>query len=132
MEFIKYLTGIYDCNVNFYQCLKRIQWGESSGKLFDYLFERTQVGVANFSVSKWSLFEAHPHISEVGRQRGTAVYAALLQRSGKEAVLPSPPPLRTARETFASSSSSLSNAPFRTRFHFGVFLVVKLLVTGRM
>ncbi len=38
--------------------------------------------------------------------------------SGKEAVLPSPPPLRTARDSFPSSSSSLSNAQGRTRFRY--------------
>ncbi len=47
-------------------------------------------------------------------------------------MLPSPPPLRTARDTFASSSSSLSDAPFRTRFHFWASLAVNLLMAGRM
>jgi hypothetical protein len=47
-------------------------------------------------------------------------------------VLPPSPPLRTARETFASSSSSLSNALFRTRFHLGVPLAMKLLMAGGM
>jgi len=38
--------------------------------------------------------------------------------SGKEVALPSPPPLRTARDSFPSSSSSLSNAQGRTRFRY--------------
>src|SRR5271165_4631129 len=37
------------------------------------------------------------------------------QVSGKEVTLPPPPPLRTARESFPSCSSSLSNALRRTR-----------------
>jgi hypothetical protein len=37
--------------------------------------------------------------------------------SGKEAVLPPPPPLRTGLETFASSGSSLCSAPCGTWFH---------------
>src|SRR5208337_2237439 len=36
-------------------------------------------------------------------------------RSGKEVTSPPPPPLRTARESFPSCSSSLSNALCRTR-----------------
>src|SRR5262249_8222249 len=39
--------------------------------------------------------------------------------SGKEAALLSPPPLRTARESFDSSRSSLSNAILGTRFRYG-------------
>ena len=37
------------------------------------------------------------------------------QVSGKEVTSPPPPPLRTARESFPSCSSSLSNALRRTR-----------------
>src|SRR5208337_1477084 len=37
------------------------------------------------------------------------------QVSGKEVTSPPPPPLRTARESFPSCSSSLSNALCRTR-----------------
>jgi len=47
-------------------------------------------------------------------------------------MLPSSPPLRTAREAFASSSSSLSNALFRTRLHIDFSLAVKLLVACGM
>ena len=50
----------------------------------------------------------------VGLDRDTArphsLRSARFRMSGKEAVLPPSPPLRTARETFVSSSSSLSNA----------------------
>jgi len=42
---------------------------------------------------------------------------AIVMESGKEAVLPPPPPLRTGREPFNSSSSSLCSAPCRTWFH---------------
>jgi hypothetical protein len=52
--------------------------------------------------------------------------------SGKETMLPSSPPLRTARESSPSSSSSLSNALERTRLHFGVSLAVELLMAGWM
>src|SRR5947208_17084347 len=52
--------------------------------------------------------------------------------SGKEATLPSSPPLRTAREGSPSSSSSLSNVLERTRLHFGVSLAVELLMAGGM
>src|SRR5437763_12071663 len=47
-------------------------------------------------------------------------------------MLPSSPPLRTARESSPSSSSSLSNALFRTRLHFGVSLAVELLMASWM
>src|SRR5260221_297704 len=49
-------------------------------------------------------------------------------RPGKETMLPSSPPLRTARESSPSSSSSLSNALERTRLHLGFPLAVELLV----
>src|SRR3954447_7692951 len=52
--------------------------------------------------------------------------------SGKEVTLPSPPPLRTARECFHSCSSSLSNAPLGTRLTHVQTLAVNLLVTVRM
>jgi hypothetical protein len=52
--------------------------------------------------------------------------------SGKEAALLSPPPLRTARESFDSSRSSLSNALLGTRFRYRQTLTVNLLVTNRM
>jgi hypothetical protein len=58
--------------------------------------------------------------------------SARFQLSGKETMLPSSPPLRTARESSPSSSSSLSNALFRTRLHFGVSLAVELLMAGWM
>src|SRR5437660_6062348 len=56
----------------------------------------------------------------------------IIRQSGKEAMLPSSPPLRTARESSPSSSSSLSNALERTRLHFGVSLAVELLMAGGM
>ena len=40
---------------------------------------------------------------------------SFVSQSGKEVTLPPPPPLRTARESFPSCSSSLSNALRRTR-----------------
>src|SRR5258708_36634045 len=43
-------------------------------------------------------------------------------------MLPSSPPLRTARESSPSSSSSLSNALERTRLHLGFPLARELLV----
>ena len=41
---------------------------------------------------------------------------AKFQTSGKEMMLPSPPPLRTRRASFPAARSSLSNAFHRTRF----------------
>src|SRR5258708_28395456 len=58
--------------------------------------------------------------------------AKLVRLSGKGTMLPSFPPLRTARESSPSSSSSLSNALERTRLHFGVSLAVELLMAGWM
>ena len=52
--------------------------------------------------------------------------------SGKEVTLPSPPPLRTARESSPSCSSSLANALGRTRFLDGFALAVNLLVAMRV
>jgi hypothetical protein len=52
--------------------------------------------------------------------------------SGKEAALLSPPPLRTARESFNSNRSSLSDALLGTRFRYRQTLAVNLLVTNRM
>ena len=45
--------------------------------------------------------------------------------SGKEVLLPAPP-LRTARDSFPSCSSSLSDARCQTRFHHGEALAVDL------
>jgi hypothetical protein len=42
---------------------------------------------------------------------------AIVLESGKEAVLPPLPPLRTGLEIFASSGSSLCSAPCGTWFH---------------
>ena len=66
-----------------------------------------------------------PHVEEIPRsanqrsESGPGRPGRLLpQWSGKEVTSPSPPPLRTAREDFPSCSSSLSNAPCKTRlFH---------------
>jgi hypothetical protein len=52
--------------------------------------------------------------------------------SGKEAALLSPPPLRTAREPFDSSRSSLSNALLGTRFRHCQTKAVNLPVTNWM
>src|SRR5213594_1571847 len=54
----------------------------------------------------------------------------LLGWSGRRTVLPLPTPLRTVRESFPSYGSSLSFAPFGTRFRYGQFLAVGLVVTG--
>jgi hypothetical protein len=52
--------------------------------------------------------------------------------SGKEAALLSPPPLRTARESFDSSRSSLSDALLGTRFRHSQTKAVNLPVANRM
>src|SRR5271166_7161200 len=52
--------------------------------------------------------------------------------SGKEVTSPPPPPLRTARESFPSCSSSLSNALCRTRLSHIYLLAVDLLMAVRM
>src|SRR5208337_2313059 len=52
--------------------------------------------------------------------------------SGKEVTSPPPPPLRTARESFPSCSSSLSNALCRTRLSHISLLAVDLLMAVRM
>ena len=52
--------------------------------------------------------------------------------SGKEAASLSPPPLRTAREPFDSSRSSLSNALLGTRFRYSQTKAVNLPVTNWM
>src|SRR5271166_5071546 len=54
------------------------------------------------------------------------------QVSGKEVTSPPPPPLRTARESFPSCSSSLSNALRRTRLSHIYLLAVDLLMAVRM
>src|SRR6266571_6795980 len=43
-------------------------------------------------------------------------------------MLPSPPPLRTVRDNFSSYGSSLSNAPYGTRFHHLSLSAMNLLV----
>ena len=48
-------------------------------------------------------------------EQGRVALGVTPQRSGKEVTSPPPPPLRTARESFPSCSSSLSNALCRTR-----------------
>src|SRR5712664_4747771 len=45
---------------------------------------------------------------------------------GSQAGLLPPSPLRTARESFPSSSSSLANALMRTRFHHGASVAMDL------
>ena len=59
---------------------------------------------------------------------GWVALAVTRQGSGKEVTLPSPPPLRTARESSPLCSSSLANALGRTRFLDGLALAVNLLV----
>ena len=49
---------------------------------------------------------------------------SIIPWSGKERTLPTSPPLRTGRESFPSSGSSLPNAHLRTQFH------TEKLVTG--
>src|SRR3954471_4417091 len=67
------------------------------------------------------------------RSPGRGGPGGLLTRgSGKEVTLPSPPPLRTARECCHSCGSSLSNALCRTRLSHLYPLAVDLLVAGRM
>jgi hypothetical protein len=66
------------------------------------------------------------------RPRGRPSIAVRFQPSGKGTMLPSSPPLRTAHESFPSSSSSLSNALERTRLHLGVPLAMQLLMAGWM
>ena len=57
----------------------------------------------------------------VDELRKKCLLNCLLNWSGKEMTLRSPPPLRTGRETFASSGSSRSKAPReRSRLHNGL------------
>jgi hypothetical protein len=73
-----------------------------------YLFQCTEL-VNRLLYERWAL----PHLPG-----NAARYYDYYQDgvSGSRMLLPAPRPLRTARETFASSSSSLSNALCRTRF----------------
>src|SRR5271166_4749965 len=65
-------------------------------------------------------------------EQGRVALGVTPQRSGKEVTSPPPPPLRTARESFPSCSSSLSNALRRTRLSHIYLLAVDLLMAVRM
>src|SRR5436190_13736585 len=53
--------------------------------------------------------------SAAPRDRSRFMLEALLSRSGKEALSPAPPPLRTARAPFDASSSSIEQRPCEIR-----------------
>jgi hypothetical protein len=78
-----------------------------------------------------SSFPAWIAVAVISSSSGLGVVTPL-GWSGRQAMLPPPTPLRTVREGFPSYGSSLSFAPFGTRFRYGQLQAVDFAVAGGM